>query len=400
MTDFVVKVISIKDVVSHPNADRLELAQIAGWQCVIQKGSYKSGDLAVYIPIDSTLPNEIEKKLFGPDSKIKLHKSRVRTIKIRGAISQGMLAPCESLGVTKEEGYDCTAELGITKFEPVTPTHLGGGNANNSKKPLKKNPHFKEYGGLDNFKHYPDLFTEGESVVITEKIHGTNFRFGWVPTAADIPMKRLKKLFGKLPKYEFVFGSNRVQLHNRVSSSSKWKIKLFAKLPLKFLRKIAYQGYYEQNGIGNVYEEAVQKYDLKNRTNVLWCMGKVFYGEIYGSSIQANYSYGCKEGERKFIGFDVMGVGEEIVGYWDICAAELAFKTLELDFVPILHSGSYSAEQAKALTKGNSVLEPTQKIREGLVIKPAVEVNCHMGRKVLKLISDDYLLKADNTDFH
>lgn len=390
-TEFAVKVVTITDVLPHPNADRLELAQIAGWQCVIQKGAYKKGDLAVYVPIDSILPDAVERKLFGSDSKIKLTKSRVKTIKIRGAISQGMLAPCDELGVPAKEGYDCTKMLGVTKFEPKdTPVHLGGGQ---QVKKLKKNPLFKEYGGLDNFKHYPDLFEEGEEVIITEKIHGTNFRFGWLPTAADTPLKRLKKFFGLLPKYEFVFGSNRVQLHNRVKKENGF----FARLGLK-----KYKGFYEDKGVGNVYEEAVEKYNLKERTSHLSYRGLIFYGEIYGDSIQANYTYGCKQGERKFVGFDILNVGVDYLpsGYLNFWLAAEIFGHLGLDTAPILYEGPHNAKMAKQLTLGNSVLAPSQKIREGVVIRPVKETTCHMGRKVLKLISDEYLLKDDNTDFH
>jgi len=51
MSDFAVKVVKINEVIPHPGADRLDLCTIAGWQCVSQRGNYKSGDLAIYIPI-------------------------------------------------------------------------------------------------------------------------------------------------------------------------------------------------------------------------------------------------------------------------------------------------------------------------------------------------------------
>jgi RNA ligase (TIGR02306 family) len=409
--EFAVKVVAIKNVLVHPNADRLELAEIAGWQCVIQKGAYKAGDLAVYIPIDSILPDAVERTLFGPDSKIKLHKSRVKTIKIRGAISQGMLAPCGDLGVPATEGYDCTKDLAITKFEPQdTPTHLGGG-PNVGKKVVKKNPHFKEYGGLDNFKHYPELFKAGEPCVIQEKVHGTNFRFGWVPAAADTPLKRIKKMFGLLPRYEFVFGSNKVQLQNRTSSKNKWKVKLLSWIPIKAIRTVAYQGYYEQSGVGNVYEEAVREYGLKELTNKPHLMNKIFYGEIYGSSIQKNYNYGCPEGVRKLVCFDVLKVfepgtepdasGGTETGFLHALDAEGLVRSIGLDWVPSLYEGPYvSNEHAKSLTVGNSVMVPSQKVMEGVVVKPIIETKCHIGRKALKLISDEYYLRDDNTDFH
>jgi len=383
-TDFAVKVVKIKEVCNHPNADRLSLATIDGWQCIIQRDAYKPGDLAVYIPIDSILNADVEAKLFGTDAKIKLSKSRVRTIKIRGSISQGMLAPCDELGVPLKEGYDCTKDLGITKFEPPVNASVRGGNAVSKK---KKNPHFKEYGGLDNFKWYPDLFTPTDEVIITEKIHGTNFRFGWVPMNVDTLWKRIKKFFGRLPEYEFVFGSNRVQLQDK-----------------------KYKGYYAQEGAGNVYEEAVDKYGLKELTNTPQLRGCVFYGEIYGSSVQKNYMYECKEGERRLVIFDIMlaspgnRTGEALQdfepGYVDFRVVSSVCAGLNLPVVPVLYTGPFDATLAKALTLGNSVLASTQKVREGVVIKPVTETKCHMGRKVLKLISDVYLLNDDNTDFH
>lgn len=365
-TDFAVKVVKIKEVVDHPGADRLSLALIDGWQCIIQRGQYHSGDLAVYIPIDSILTPDLEAKLFGPDAKIKLSKSRVKTIKIRGSISQGMLAPCNDLGVPAIEGYDCTKQLGITKFEPPVNLSVKGGNPVSKK---KKNPHFKEYGGLDNFKYYPDLFTEGDEVVITEKVHGTNFRAGYVPTHVDSFWKKVTNWFGLLPKYEFVYGSNKVQLQNK-----------------------KYKGYYDKKGAGNVYEEAVDNNMLRESLRP----GQVVYGEIYGSGVQKNYEYGCKEGQRKLVIFDLMVDGE----YIDTDQLQDWCDVLGYDMVPVLYRGPFSAAKAKELTLGNSVMVPTQKVREGVVIKPVHETKCHMGRKVLKLISDAYLLDDDNTDFH
>jgi len=73
---------------------------------------------------------------------------------------------------------------------------------------------------------------------------------------------------------------------------------------------------------------------------------------------------------------------------------------LGLEYVPILYEGPFDLDKIKNLTLGNSVLVPIQKVREGVVIKPMKEEKCHMGRKVLKYISDDYLLQKGNTDYH
>jgi tRNA-binding EMAP/Myf-like protein len=393
MSTFSVKVVKIEGKSPIPNADSIEISHIAGWQCVTRKESFPIGSLAVYIPIDSVLPTIIEEKLFGLDAKIKLSKSRVRTIKIRGAISQGMLASCSDLGVPEVEGYDCTAMLGISKYEPPEPpANMRSGANSVSKK--KKNPNFKEYGGLDNFKHHNTLFQSGEPVVITEKIHGTNFRCGLVPVEINTLEKRVKKLLGLLDPYEFVYGSNKVQLQDKSPLSAPWYIKA-----LMWVRKHVggntfkqYTGFYESKGVGNVYAEAVEKYNLRSK----FAPGEVVYGEIYGDGIQKNYNYGCTPGEHKFVVFDLMRNGEYIdhaeVVHW---ANERG-----LDVVPTLYEGPYNEAVSKALTKGNSVMVPSQKVREGVVIRSEKETKCHIGRKVLKLISDDYLLREDNTDFH
>ena len=92
MSTLKVEIVKIDKVEHHPNADRLDLLTIKGWQVVAGRDNYEEGDLAIYFPIDSVLPPIVKSRLFPPDSKITLTNNRIRTIKIRGAISQGMLA--------------------------------------------------------------------------------------------------------------------------------------------------------------------------------------------------------------------------------------------------------------------------------------------------------------------
>jgi RNA ligase (TIGR02306 family) len=229
------------------------------------------------------------------------------------------------------------------------------------------NPNFHKYTGIENFKNYPDVFEGGQHVVITEKIHGSNFRAGWVPAAADTWFKRVKKFFGLLPEYEFVYGSHNVQLTN----------------------KLIYDGFYAEQG--NIYAKTVVKYDLKNRLD----KGQVVYGEIYGAGIQKNYTYGSNE--HKLIVFDIMENGQ----YKSPLYCKTWCDCMGLDHVPVLYSGPFSVEIAKMLTQGPSVLCPDQKVREGVVIKSADPQNHpKVGRAVLKLISDAYLLDKNNSDNH
>jgi hypothetical protein len=67
--------------------------------------------------------------------------------------------------------------------------------------------------------------------------------------------------------------------------------------------------------------------------------------------------------------------------------------------VPILYVGPFDIAKVKELTKGNSILAPSQKVREGVVVKSIENQECYIGRKMLKFISDEYLLK-DQSEFH
>lgn len=364
MSSNIVEICTVNAVAPHPNADRLELAYVKGWQCVVPKGQYKEGDLCVYIPIDSVLPHNVEAIIFPEGSKVTLSKSRVKTIRLRGAISQGLMVSTELLSVANlPVGTDCSKFLGITKYEPPVSASPQRNLQQKSKKQC--NPHFKKYTSIENFKNFNEVFAEGDKVVITEKIHGTNFRAGYVPTKANTLWKKILKFFRVLPEYEFVYGSHNVQLQDNP-------------------RPVYYST--------DVYTETVNKYDLKS----MLLEGEVIYGEVYGGTIQKGYHYGCDKDERKLVVFDLMVDGE----YVEHARMESRCAFMKLPTVPVLFKGGFSASHAKLLSTGDSVLAPTQKVREGIVIKPVEETTCYMGRKILKLINDDYYLLKDTTDFH
>ena len=366
MSDYVVEVVEIDKVEKHPNADRLDLATIKGWQCVVSKDSFKDGDRAIYIPIDSIIPEAIECTLFPLGSKVKLHKSRVRTIKLRGAISQGMLVKPAMFGLdTIKVGKDVKDILGIIKYEPKI--NKGDGSLNTAKSTKRnQNKNFNKYTKISNYKNYPELFKEGDEVVITEKIHGTNFRAGWVKRDTSKWYNKLARFFRFISEYEFVYGSHNVQLQN------------------KFLWK----GFYDKN----VYAEAVKIYNLENRLE----KGYVIYGEIYGYGIQKNYDYGFKDSGHALRIFDIQKDGK----YLDAEDCIEQCKIFGLPHVPVLYIGEYNKDNAKKLSTGGSVIDPANKVIEGVVIKPLKEQQSYAGRKILKLINDNYLLLKDNSEFH
>ena len=111
----------ITDIKPIEGADRIELAKVLGWQCVVKKGEYKKGDLAVYVEIDSFLPIREEFEFLRNSSYKKSdllgEGFRIRTQKLRGQISQGLLLPLDILPEKAELGDDVTEMLGIRKWE-------------------------------------------------------------------------------------------------------------------------------------------------------------------------------------------------------------------------------------------------------------------------------------------
>lgn len=132
------RVVKIDSVRMHPNADRLDLCMVGGWQVVAARGEYAPGDLAVYCEIDSWIPTRVAPFLTkGREPRVYdgVSGERLRTVTLRGELSQGLLLPLSVLSISTdsgiylgvwEEGWDVTGRLGITKWERPVPAQLAG----------------------------------------------------------------------------------------------------------------------------------------------------------------------------------------------------------------------------------------------------------------------------------
>lgn len=130
------KLASIQSVINvEPieGADKIELAHVLGWQCVVNKGQMQAGDKAVYFEIDSFLPVRAEFEFLRSNSYRKTDLMgegfRLRTMKFRGQVSQGLLLPITAfseIAADIEIGTDVSELLGVKKWEIEEAASSGG----------------------------------------------------------------------------------------------------------------------------------------------------------------------------------------------------------------------------------------------------------------------------------
>lgn len=120
-----------------PGADNIELVKIDGWQCVVKKGAHRIGENVVYFEIDSFLPEEPEYEFLRKGCFKSVeglgNGFRIKTIKLRGKLSQGLVMSLSDLGLRQDLplGDDLTDALGVKKFEKPIPAQLRGKMAGN-----------------------------------------------------------------------------------------------------------------------------------------------------------------------------------------------------------------------------------------------------------------------------
>jgi RNA ligase (TIGR02306 family) len=363
MATFEAKVYKLK-IEPHPNADKLELAAVGDYRAVVGKGLYKTGDLGVYVQEGSLVPKwlceKYDWKLAGPDA------NRVKAIKLRGILSQGIVVPLTSpiggygysLLARKEgdeailckEGDDVAEQLGIVKYEPPIPVHMAGEVFNAHGYTLNYD--------IENIKKYPDILQEGEEVVMTEKLHGTWTCLGWHPVPGYVITSK---------------GLSGQGLAFKLNEANKDNL---------YLRSLA-------STASDDGEDIIDRYfgDSNARTD-----GFYILGETFGKGVQ-DLHYGTTKPEFRV--FDIY-IGEPGQGrYLNFDELHDMCKELNVNMVPVLYRGPFSKEKLNEMTNGKETLSGKEaNIREGIVVKPVVERrHPDIGRVQLKSVSEAYLLR-------
>lgn len=354
-TEFSAEVVRITAIQVHPNADKLELARFemkglgeTAYEVVIQKGTAKVGDLMGYFSVDCVLPTAHPEFAFLAKEGRTHH--RLRAARLRGVYSQGLLVKVPADNRWYPYGEQIAEHYGVTYHRDPEPSGLGP-TAPSAKLKVQPCPVY----GVDSLKKMPRLFDEGESIFITEKIHGTNFRFGWVR----------RKLFGIPFGWKFVVGSHRV---------------------MKGTRKTGH--FYGSD----IWLQAAETMGLSEKT--AGYKGLIFYAELFGYTYDGakiqDMTYGRQPDRGPGLAvFDIRDlVNNDWYDAWD--RLDVCFET-GLPHVPVLNSCTfyrpgiadlYAERQSSTLHAGT--------IREGVVIE-----SLSGSRKKAKFVSQAYLLRKD-----
>jgi len=336
-------------------ADALERIKVLGWWVVANKGQMKPGEKVVYCEIDSLLPERPEfeflrkmcfrEAIVTGGEVLQPAGFRIRTVKLRGQVSQGICFPLSILpeGTPTDLGTDVTDMLGIVKYDPPLPSCLGG---------VVKGflPEFIPKTDETRVQVLERVIAQhkGREVYYTEKLDGSS---------ATI----------------FVYGNQQgvcgrgLWFHDDDPNNSICQIVRELKV-LPKLRKLS--------------EEERCWYALQ--------------AEVIGPGIQKNH-YALSKTQLRV--FNVLKINDGRQGTHLVHVDDMSriASAVGLETIPMLGTFilDHTVDQLVEMSKGKSQLNP--KIhREGIVIRPLAEVNDPtMGRLSFKAINPDFLLKYD-----
>jgi len=322
-------------------ADRIELAQIDGWQVVVKKGEFCEGQLCIYFEIDSWVPHIVApflSKEKEPKQFNNVPGNRLRTIKLKGELSQGLALPlhmltgeqadfCREFNFNDPTGCDLTEILGVQLYEKPLPAQLAGRAKGNFPPFIFKTDQER----IQNIKREVEVYNaNNETFEVTEKLDGSSIT---------------------------------VYLKDDVFGVCSRNLDL-------------------QETEGNSFWTIAREYDLETKLRTL---GKniALQGELVGPGIQGN-QYGFAK-LQMFL-FDIFDIDQQTY----LCPDnrhELA-QAMDIPHVPFIGDFTFEGETIEGILKeavGESALNKSQ--REGLVFKSYTVPTHHF-----KAISNVWLL--------
>jgi RNA ligase (TIGR02306 family) len=323
----------IDELNSIEGADAIECAVVGGWKVVVKKGEYNVGDLAVYCEIDSWIPTELAPFLSKgkePREFEGIKGERLRTVKLRGQLSQGLLLPMQ-VAVGSEEGADVSDILGIVKWEKPMNAQLAGMARGNFPSLIPKTDQER----VQNLKkEIASAVEAGLQFEVTEKLEGSSMTVYLIDG-------------------EFGVCSRNLDLKETE---------------------------------GNTFWQIAREYDIEDKMRIAVLNNFAIQGELIGPGIQGNI---YKLSKPMFMVFDVYNInaGSYLAPY----DRRALIKVLDIPHAPVLvvdkDLGVGSIDEILQWAEGKSVMgDIVVPEREGIVFK---EVN---GGMSFKAISNKYLL--------
>jgi len=365
----------IEKVFPIEGADRIEGVKVLGWDCVVKKGEFKEGDYCVYIEIDTIIPKRLLDNTYEGDEKV-----RLKTVKMKGQLSQGLVLPLDALNDYKRIptsvgrmynvniGDDVTGVLGITKYEKAIPASMQGIAKGNFPGFLQKTDEVR-------IQSEPRILDQlrGKPYYITTKLDGTSATY-----------YKFNGVFGVCSRNMELRSPYEPTFHEK--SLPFYKVKSFL-YRVGFLKSRKQKSKIKLTSAVNTYWEMAIKYKIED-----WLPdGYAIQGEIVGEGIQKNplqikghelYIFNVFEIKtRKYIAPDDFAeLDDATVG---------SYGGEKLKIVPGEELGkefNYTLDELLEKAKGNY---PSGKRKEGIVVRSWDQSIS------FKVINNDYLLKDE-----
>jgi hypothetical protein len=426
MSTFEVLVRQVDDVRDHPNADRLSLVRILGFEAIsakLENGShrYQVGDPVVYVPEAAVLPEDVLKQFgfWNNEKNMGLLAgragNRVRAIRLRGILSQGLIFPLRQgsfMGVSLQfldrdnhplggenggggaiaravtTGDDVAEFLSITKYEPPIPVGMSG--------EVAAAVEFAMDYDIENWQNFPG-FLDNDEVEATEKLHGTCFRICYHPTA------RHPEIFegGCVSVSSKGLGAKGLVFKDNEANANVLYVRVARELGLTAkVRELGERLGQRVDLFGEIFGLTAKVRELGERLG----QRVDLFGEIFGAGVQDLHYGSSKPSFRAFdIALDRVFVGNNTDS---VVNKDALFVEMGVERVPVLYRGPWNEAELISHRDGKTSLGG-QNIREGIVVTAVGDQGSrdtpqgHRLRPTLKMVSPDYLTrKGETTEFN
>lgn len=359
----------ITDINPISGADKIEVATVLGWKCVVKKGEFKIGDKIVYIEVDSIVPEKPEFEF------LRSKKFRIKTIKLKGQISQGLVIKLPITLKDKPIGTDVTKDIGIIKY--LYPSERTEIQNQTNKINVSKNK-FKKY--MMRYSWFRKL--------ILPKIKKSTFPY-WASKTDEERIQNIPNVLESF-KDEFVYATEKIDYQ-----SGTWTSKEVPMFNIPFLKRIFTKVIFvvasrnsQNNNKNSLYWQIAKKYNLE--TICRKHPGIIIQGEQGNSKVQGN-KYGLKN--PKMWIFNIILPNKLIFDYHQM---KRFCERNNLNYVPLVFEGKLSemgstVDELVKYSEGKSVINPKIQ-REGIVVRCIKD-----NKKILsfKVINPKFLLKYD-----